>query len=83
MSKIVSFIAARWFSSCYDESNLLEKKRTEENLKKMFHRSTIAHITARWGYLATKVIKRTGSVIILNRIFPSQYDGYSAARWQF
>jgi hypothetical protein len=47
MSKIVLFIAARWFSSRYDESDLLGKKRTEENLKKIFHRSTIAHIAAR------------------------------------
>ena len=47
MSKIVPFIAARWFLSCYDESDLLAKKRTEESLKKVFHRSAIAHIAAR------------------------------------
>jgi hypothetical protein len=47
MSKIVPFIAAQWFSSCYDESDLLAKKRTDENLKKIFHRSAIAHIAAR------------------------------------
>jgi hypothetical protein len=47
MSKIVPFITARWFSSCYDESDLLAKEMTEENLKKIFHRSTIAHIAAR------------------------------------
>jgi hypothetical protein len=48
MSKIVLIIAARWFSSCYDESDLLAKEITEENLKKIFHRSTIAHDAVSW-----------------------------------
>jgi hypothetical protein len=49
MSKIVPFIAARWFSSCHDESYLLAKETTEENLGKIcssycdvLYRSTMA-----------------------------------------
>ena len=35
MSRILLFIPARWFSSCHDESYVLAKETTEENLGKI------------------------------------------------
>ncbi|KAK2381234.1 hypothetical protein QL285_068856 [Trifolium repens] len=42
------------------------KQSEEINLEKIFHRSTMCAIAARWSNLAPKLMKCTGSVIILN-----------------
>ncbi|KAK2450469.1 hypothetical protein QL285_009584 [Trifolium repens] len=67
-------IAARWLPSCHDGSCLLAKKTEEINLEKIFHRSTMHHNAVPWSNLAPKLMKCTGSVIKLNRIFTSQHD---------
>ncbi|KAK2389964.1 hypothetical protein QL285_063518 [Trifolium repens] len=59
-------IAARWLPSCHDGSCLFAKKSEAINLKKIFHRSTMCAIAARWSNLAPKLMKCTGSVIKLN-----------------
>ena len=59
-------IAARCVPSCHDDSCLLAKKSEEINLHKIFHRSTMQHIAARWSKLAPKLMKCTRSVIKLN-----------------
>jgi hypothetical protein len=59
-------IAARCVLSCHDESSLHAKQSEEINLEKIFHRSTMCAIAARWSNLAPKLMKCTGSVIILN-----------------
>ncbi|KAK2356484.1 hypothetical protein QL285_093813 [Trifolium repens] len=48
---------------------------------KSVHRATMTSIAAQWHFLVIKLMKRTGSVIILNRIFLSQHDRPIAARW--
>ncbi|KAK2379341.1 hypothetical protein QL285_067155 [Trifolium repens] len=59
-------IAARWLPTCHDGSCLFAKKSEAINLKKIFHRSTMCAIAARWSNLAPKLMKCTGSVIKIN-----------------
>ncbi|KAK2389517.1 hypothetical protein QL285_063102 [Trifolium repens] len=59
-------IATRCVLSCHDESSLHAKQSEEINLEKIFHRSTMPYNAVRGCYLAPKLMKCTGSVIILN-----------------
>ncbi|KAK2387893.1 hypothetical protein QL285_061621 [Trifolium repens] len=59
-------IAARWLPSCHYGSCLRAKQSEKINLEKIFHRSTMCAIAARWSNLVPKLMKCTGSVIILN-----------------